>query len=113
VSVDAQRDVRLGVPKALADGDNIDAGIDELAGVSVPQGMKDDIGQSDTGRKVAPGRADGVPREWGAFDVSEQQDVVRQPSYAKPHAEFELRLAMFAQGIDQNVGQGDVPAASL
>ena len=42
MSVDAQRDVRLGVPKALADGDNIDAGIDELAGVSVPQGMKDD-----------------------------------------------------------------------
>jgi hypothetical protein len=40
VSVDAQRDVWLGVPEALADRDNIDARIDGLAGVGVPQGMK-------------------------------------------------------------------------
>jgi hypothetical protein len=30
MSVDPQRDVRLGVAEALADGDNIDAGIDQL-----------------------------------------------------------------------------------
>jgi hypothetical protein len=38
VSVDAQRDVGLGMAKALADRDDIDALIDQLAGVSVPQG---------------------------------------------------------------------------
>jgi hypothetical protein len=37
VCVDAQRDVRLRVAKALADSDDIDIRIDQLAGVRMPK----------------------------------------------------------------------------
>jgi hypothetical protein len=37
VSVNPQGDIRLGVTEPLADGDDIDVLVDQLAGVSVPQ----------------------------------------------------------------------------
>jgi hypothetical protein len=34
--IDAQRDVRLGMPEALADGDNVDPASDQLGRMRVP-----------------------------------------------------------------------------
>ena len=36
VRIDAQRDARLGMPEALADGDNIDPASDQLGRMRVP-----------------------------------------------------------------------------
>ena len=75
--IDSQRDVRLGVTEALADGDDIYALVDKLARMSVPQGVERHFRDADAGREVAPCLAAGDSREWGAFDISEQQGVIR------------------------------------
>ena len=56
VCVDTQSDVRLGVAKALADRHDVDASIDQLAGVSVPQGVKRHFRHTDTLGVIAPSR---------------------------------------------------------
>ena len=45
--VNPQRDVGLRMAQTLADCHDINAGVDELAGVSVAQAMEGHIGQSD------------------------------------------------------------------
>ena len=80
VCVDTQSDVRLGVAKALADRHDVDASIDQLAGVSVPQGVKRHFRHTDTLGVIAPSRADRIGGEWGTINVGKQQIIVLQPS---------------------------------
>ena len=49
VRIDIKRDCRRGMPEPLADLDHVDVGIDQLAGVRVPQGMERDAVEPDTG----------------------------------------------------------------
>jgi hypothetical protein len=48
-------------PQALAAGDDIDALVDELTGVSVPQRMEHHVRHADTRREVELQRADDDP----------------------------------------------------
>ena len=54
VGIDRKCDARLGVPQALADGDNIDIARDQLRGVSVAQPMKRDLGHTKALSDIAP-----------------------------------------------------------
>jgi hypothetical protein len=113
MSIDPQRDVRLRVAETLADRHDIHAGIDQLAGMSVAQRMEGHCGHSDAGGKLPPCLTAGDGRERGAFEIGEQQGVIRKLSGAKLHAEFKLSLAMVAQRIDQDIGQGDIAASGF
>ena len=53
VGVDAQGDVRLGVPQALADRDDIHTRVDQLGGVG--QGVERHARHPDPPREGAPG----------------------------------------------------------
>lgn len=67
VGIDPQGNVRLGVAEPLADCHDIHAGINQLAGVGMPQGLECHVGNSETGRVVTPIGADSVAGEWGAL----------------------------------------------
>ena len=54
VGVDAQGDVRLGVPQALADRDDIHTRVDQLGGAGVPQGVERHVRHPDPPREEAP-----------------------------------------------------------
>src|SRR5262245_23959073 len=52
--VHGKRDARLGMSKALADGNNIDVAGNQLRGVGVPQSMKRNLGHAKALSYIAP-----------------------------------------------------------
>jgi len=83
VRVDAQGNVWLGVAEALADRDDIDAGVDQLAGMGVPQRVERRLRI-----EVRPGCRDGIGRKRFAFEGREDHGIIGQA----PGAEFHLAL---------------------
>lgn len=61
--VNPQRNVGLRMARTLADCHDINARVDELAGMSVAQAMEGHIGQSVVTCKVTPSCADGATGE--------------------------------------------------
>jgi hypothetical protein len=51
VRTGAQGDCRRAVSKAFADLDDVDAGIDQVRGVRVPERMEGDLGRVNAGRR--------------------------------------------------------------
>ncbi len=62
MGVDAQGDIRLGVPEALTDGDDVHTRVDELARMGVAEGMERHLRHVDLGSKIAPGLAGSLLR---------------------------------------------------
>ncbi len=71
MGIDTQGDVRFGVAEALADGHDVDAAIDQLAGTRVSQGEKGHVRLADAGSKFAPGLA----AAWVRGMVKRQQTI--------------------------------------
>ena len=71
--------------QALADGDDINASINQLAGVSVSQRMERQVGHSDAVREVGPCRRLSIWRQRAALDRGEQERVIGKPAGAKLH----------------------------
>jgi len=62
---------RFEVPEPLGDRDDIDAGVDELAGMAVPEPVEGQLGHPDAGGKIAEIRGDGTWPQRRPFKVGE------------------------------------------
>jgi len=87
VGVDLERDVRVGVPEAIGDHDDVDTGSNKLAGVRVPQSMERDVAHSDRGGYVRPFGAEGAGRLRAALEGRGHEVGIRQLPQAElqPH----------------------------
>ena len=75
--VNPQSDVGLGVSKALADGHDVNARVNQLAGVGMAPGMERHFRNANLGR-----RTKGIGGEGGAFNVGKEQVLGLQLSRA-------------------------------
>src|SRR5262249_2354259 len=88
----------------------IDAGVNQLAGVCVPQRVERHLGNTGVVGKIRPCRRYRVRRQRIPLNGREQQRIVVQTPRPGLHPEFKLALSMLPQGLDQNIGQRDIAA---
>src|SRR5262245_57307244 len=72
MSIDPQSNVGRGVTEPLTDGDDINPGVDQLAGVGVPQRVERDLRPTDLLCELGPSRRHRLGRQRRAINVREQ-----------------------------------------
>jgi hypothetical protein len=97
MGIDAQGNIRLGMPEPLGNRHDIHARVDKLRGMGVAQVVEAHIRP-----EVVQRLGIALLRGQGTVNAGKQQGIVR----SLPRAEFPRR-------VDQEIGQGDVPAVGL
>ena len=113
MGIDLQRNVRVGVSDPFADRHDVNAGIDQLGSMGVSQRMEDDIRHADCSGTIRPFGTESSRPPRRSVNLGKYKIVVGRPAESETHAQFELGPAVLAEGIHDNIGQGDVPATSL
>src|SRR5438128_2733610 len=75
--------------------------------------MEGDFRHSQSLSTSGPALTDRRGPDRAALEIGEKQGIVGELTKAEPHAKFELLLAILAQGLDQDVGQGEGATTGL
>src|SRR5262249_10643268 len=100
VGVHLQRHAGVLMAETLADGHDVDALVNQLAGMGMPEPVKADV-QAEPVHGARPSSRGDIGRTRAVLQVTrEDQSIVRRFADTNGYAQFELLPAMFPQDLD-------------